>query len=62
MMYLTLSLNPLPRFHELLVDRAGDDYAEKAVILVVMVVIGVAAFSALGGRIVDLIGQTTSGI
>lgn len=61
-MYLTLSFNPLPRFHEMLMDRRGDDYAEKAVILVVMVLLGVAAFSGLGARIVEMIGQTTSGI
>jgi len=50
------------RFWSLLLDRRGDDYGEKAVILVLVVLGGVAAFAAFGGKIVDLIGQATSGI
>jgi hypothetical protein len=46
----------------LITDRCGDDYGEKAVILVVVVLGGVYAFTQFGGRIVDLIGQATSGI
>ena len=46
----------------LMFDRRGDDYGEKAVILVLVVLGGVAAFAAFGGKIVDLIGQATSGI
>ena len=46
----------------MLFDRRGDDYGEKAVILVLVVLGGVVAFAAFGGRIVDLIGQATTGI
>lgn len=58
----SLPLTPLLHFRGMLLDRAGDDYGEKAVILVLVVLGGVAAFTAFGGRIVDLIGQATSGI
>jgi hypothetical protein len=50
------------RFWDLLLDRRGDDYGEKAVILVLVVLGGVAAFSAFGGKVSDLIGQATTGI
>lgn len=50
------------RLSRLVLDRRGDDYGEKAVILVLVVLGGVAAFAAFGGKIVDLIGQATSGI
>jgi len=51
-----------PQLCRLVFDRRGDDYGEKAVILVLVVLGGVAAFAAFGGKIVDLIGQATSGI
>jgi hypothetical protein len=50
------------RFWTLFLDRRGDDYGEKAVILVLVVLGGVAAFAAFGGKIVDLISQATTGI
>jgi hypothetical protein len=50
------------RFAKLLLDRSGDDYGEKAVILVLVVLGGVGAFAAFGGKIVELINQATSGI
>ena len=50
------------RLRRLVFDRRGDDYGEKAVILVLVVLGGVAAFAAFGGKIVDLIAQATSGI
>ena len=50
------------RIWNLILDKRGDDYGEKAVILVLVVLGGVAAFAAFGGKIVDLIGQATSGI
>ena len=54
--------NLYPQFCRLVLDQRGDDYGEKAVILVLVVLGGVAAFAAFGGKIVDLIGQATSGI
>jgi hypothetical protein len=54
--------NLYPQFWTLFLDRRGDDYGEKAVILVLVVLGGVAAFAAFGSKIVDLIGQATSGI
>ena len=50
------------RMWSLILAQRGDDYGEKAVILVLVVLGGVAAFAAFGGKIVDLIGQATSGI
>ncbi|HUI87275.1 MAG TPA: hypothetical protein VLX61_00995 [Anaerolineales bacterium] len=43
-------------------DRRGDDYGEKAVILVLVVLAGVAAFSLFGNKIVSLINQASAGI
>ena len=54
--------NLYPQVCRLIFDRHGDDYGEKAVILVLVVLGGVAAFAAFGGKIVDLIGQATTGI
>ena len=45
-----------------LLDKRGDDYGEKPVILVLVVLGGVAAFAAFGGKIVELIGQATGGM
>ncbi|MBK7317639.1 hypothetical protein [Candidatus Villigracilis affinis] len=50
------------RLLQLISDPHGDDYGEKAVILVLVVLGGVAAFAAFGGKIVDLISQATTGI
>lgn len=50
------------RFPSLLACRRGDDYGEKAVILVLVVLGGVAAFAAFGGRVVELINQATAGM
>jgi hypothetical protein len=61
-MFNTIRYNLYPRLCRLFLDRRGDDYGEKAVILVLVVLGGVAAFAAFGGKIVDLIGQATSGI
>lgn len=52
----------LRRFAALLLDRSGDDYGEKAVILVLVVLGGVAAFAAFGGKVANLIDQATAGI
>ncbi|MEW6406180.1 MAG: hypothetical protein AB1649_30715 [Chloroflexota bacterium] len=46
----------------LIFNKRGDDYAQKAVILVVVVLAGVAAFAAFGNRIIELINQASSGI
>ena len=50
------------RLLQLISDPYGDDYGEKAVILVLVVLGGVAAFAAFGGKIVGLISQATTGI
>ena len=57
-----IQFNLYPQFCRMIFDKRGDDYGEKAVILVLVVLGGVAAFAAFGGKIVDLIGQATSGI
>ena len=61
-MFSTIQHNLIHQFRRIFLDRRGDDYGEKAVILVLVVLGGVVAFAAFGGRIVDLIGQATTGI
>ena len=61
-MLTKIQFNLYPQLGRMLFDRRGDDYGEKAVILVLVVLGGVVAFAAFGGRIVDLIGQATTGI
>ncbi|MBK8420521.1 hypothetical protein [Candidatus Villigracilis saccharophilus] len=61
-MLTKIQFNLYPQLCRMLFDRRGDDYGEKAVILVLVVLGGVVAFAAFGGRIVDLIGQATTGI
>ncbi len=43
-------------------DRQGDEFAQKAVIVILVVVAGIAAFAAFGSKIVGLINQATSGL
>ena len=47
---------------DLVLNKRGDDYGEKAVILVLVVLGGVAAFAAFGGKIVEMITQATGGM
>ncbi len=49
-------------FKGLLLNKRGDDYGEKAVILVLVVLGGVGAFALFGGKIVELITSAASGI
>ena len=49
-------------FSQLVWNRRGDDYGEKAVILVLVVLGGVAAFAAFGGKVVEMISQATGGM
>ena len=46
----------------LVLNKRGDDYGEKAVILVLVVLGGVAAFAAFGGKIVEMITAATGGM
>jgi len=43
-------------------DRRGDEFAQKAVIVILVVVAGIAAFAAFGQKIVSLINQATAGL
>lgn len=45
-----------------LLDRRGDEYSELAVVLVLLVLGGVAAFSDLGNKIVELITRAAAGL
>jgi len=47
---------------DLVFNKRGDDYGEKAVILVLVVLGGVAAFAAFGGKIVEMITAATGGM
>jgi Flp pilus assembly pilin Flp len=49
-------------FYRFLHDRKGDEFAEKAVIVILVVVAGIAAFAAFGQKIMALINQATGGI
>ena len=59
-MFLTLTIPN--RFIKVLLDDSGDDFGENAVILVLVVLAGVAAFAAFGQSVVDKIMQAASGI
>ena len=50
------------RFLAVLLDESGDDFGEKAVILVLVVLAGVAAFSAFGQSVVEKVNLAASGI
>ena len=43
-------------------DRKGDEFAEKAVIVILVVVAGIGAFAAFGQKILALINQATGGL
>ncbi len=49
-------------FKNLILSKRGDDYGEKAVILVLVVLAGVGAFAMFGGKVVELITNAASGI
>ena len=49
-------------FYRFLHNRKGDEFAQKAVIVILVVVAGIAAFAAFGQKIVALINQATGGI
>ena len=49
-------------FYHFLHDRTGDEFAEKAVIVILVVVAGIGAFAAFGQKILSLINQATGGI
>lgn len=55
-------MNILNKFRSLLHDRKGDEFAQKAVILILIVIAGVGAIGVLGSRIVALLNQAASGI
>ena len=50
------------RIKDVLLDRRGSEMSENAVVLVFFVLVGVAAFSPLGQKVVQMIGQVTAGI
>jgi len=43
-------------------DRHGDEYGEKAVILGLVVILGIAAWAAFGEKVTSLINQATAGM
>jgi len=49
-------------FIRFLRDRKGDEFAEKAVIVILVVVAGIGAFAAFGQKILALINQATGGL
>ncbi len=61
-MFKTLSSKSFETLYRFLRDRRGDEFAQKAVIVILVVVAGIAAFAAFGNKIVGLINQATSGM
>ena len=57
-----MSIKAFQIFYRFLRDRKGDEFAQKAVIVILVVVAGIAAFAAFGQKIVALINQATGGI
>ena len=49
-------------FYRFLQDHRGDEFAEKAVIVILVVVAGIGAFAAFGQKILALINQATGGL
>ena len=56
------SMQVFSAIKNLVLNNRGDDYGEKAVILVLVVLGGVAAFAAFGGKVVEMITQATGGM
>ena len=60
----------LPRFtpdivlraQNMLFDKSGDEYGSKAVILILVVVVGIAAWQAFGTKVTAMIKTATSGM
>ncbi len=50
------------KFIQFVADKKGDEFAQKAVIVILVVVAGIAAFAAFGGKIVALINEATAGM
>jgi hypothetical protein len=48
--------------YKLVLDKRADEYSEKAVIVIMVVVAGVAALAAFGNKVVELIGTATGGL
>ena len=61
-MFTNLSNKAFQILIRFIADRKGDEFAQKAVIVILVVVAGIAAFAAFGNKIVGLINQATSGI
>jgi len=50
------------RLRARLTDQHGDEYGEKAVILGLVVILGIAAWAAFGQKVTSLINQATAGM
>ncbi len=61
-MFKNFSDQSFQTLYRFLRDRKGDEFAQKAVIVILVVVAGIAAFAAFGNKIVGLINQATSGM
>ena len=57
-----MSNKVFPTLYRFLRDRRGDEFAEKAVIVILVVVAGIGAFAAFGQKILALINQATGGL
>ncbi|MGD0856141.1 MAG: hypothetical protein ABSA18_10105 [Dehalococcoidia bacterium] len=60
--FQTVSYKAFLTVRRFLHDRRGDDFAEKAVIIVVIVLAGVAVFMAFGQKIVSMVNTVIAGM
>jgi Flp pilus assembly pilin Flp len=60
--FQTVSCKAFLAVQRFLHDRRGDDFAEKAVIIVVVVLACVAVFIAFGQKIVSMINSAITGM
>jgi Flp pilus assembly pilin Flp len=60
--FQTVSCKTFLTVRRFLHDRRGDDFAEKAVIIVVIVLAGVAVFMAFGQKIVSMVNTVIAGM
>jgi Flp pilus assembly pilin Flp len=60
--FQTVSCKAFLTARRFLHDRRGDDFAEKAVIIVVIVLAGVAVFVAFGQKIVSMVNTVIAGM
>jgi hypothetical protein len=55
-------MNTIEHLKRLLFERRADEFGEKAVVIVFVVLLGIAAFQAFGGSVANLITNAAGAI